>query len=631
MTPALRPLIAALALTLASGPVTAAKKPATPAAPAACSDYFGHVNATWLRAHPVPSGSDAFSRWDELRAQADTRTREMLLSGTAGPGPASRLLADLIASGQDENAMDAAAQSVLAPLLARVDAIRKPKDVAVAINALHAAGVPVLYDFSVLRDPQSGQPRATFSPNGLTLYDPAFYNPADPELQMLGSLYRAYLSDLLEFSGTPAAQADATALLAAQFEEQLAKVTAGNNVQSQTPAAAAKAYPQLQLASFLAEAAAAPPEVHFVQPEYFRTVNGLVAKAPVPQWKAYLRTQVLHSIAPMLTRDYRKIYGGFVDDKVEKRSMTQADRVARLVREQAPDLVSAAFAERAVSPAQEKKADAIGEAIRAAGKRAIDRATWLGADEKIAANKQLDAMRLGIGKPTVPVSFTGLSFQRGNYAANVLALRRWQRARAVGRLASPLWPWPVSQTLPVIGFEPGENRLIVTAAALQAPIFSGTSDAADYGALGSLMAQQISTGMHLSASAERAWADQAKPLVAQYAAYSIPGGSKVNGEQTLAQNAADLVGIEIAFDALGQAGPVDATARKAFFAAWATAMARTDRDAALAAAQASSKFAPAKWRVNGTVANHPEFTKAYACKAGQPLFKAAKDQVSLLR
>lgn len=635
MTPALRPLLAMLALTLVAGSADAAKKPAAspaPSAPAACADFYGNINATWLRSHPVPAGADSISRWDELRADAAKRTQLLVTSPRATvAGPASNLLADLVASGQDEAAMDAAAQSVLAPLIARVDAIRKPKDIAVAINALQAAGIPVLYDLDVRRDPQSGQPRATFVPNGLTLHDPAFYGSADPELQRIGGIYRAYLADLLKFSGTPNDQLVATSGEALQFEQLLAQASGSKSVQAQSPAAAAKTYSQLGLGSFMSAAGVSPPEVFVEQPEFFKAANDLVTKAPITQWKSYLRAQLLHSVASLLTRDYRRIYVSFVDDTLAKRNLSQSERVALLVREQAPDLLSAAYSESALSTAQDRKADAIGAAIRAAGKRAVDRATWLSAEEKAAANKQLDAMQLGIGKPITPVAFTSLQFQRSNYAANVLALRRWQRAREIARLARPIWAWPVSQASPVIGFEPGENRLIVTAAALQAPVFSGVSDAADYGALGALMAQQISTGMHLSPSAEKAWAEQSLPLVAQYSAYTVAGNNKVNGERTRAQNSADLVGLEIAYDALAASGAVDPAARKAFFASWASVMARSDRDSALVAALPTSTYAPAKWRVNGTVVNHPQFTAAYACKVGQPLYKAAKDQVSLLR
>ena len=52
---------------------------------------------------------------------------------------------------------------------------------------------------------------------------------------------------------------------------------------------------------------------------------------------------------------------------------------------------------------------------------------------------------------------------------------------------------------------------------------------------------------------------------------------------------------------------------------------------ALAAAQATANHAPAKWRVNGPLANFPAFGQAFACKGRVAMQKPAKEQVSLWR
>jgi putative endopeptidase len=50
----------------------------------------------------------------------------------------------------------------------------------------------------------------------------------------------------------------------------------------------------------------------------------------------------------------------------------------------------------------------------------------------------------------------------------------------------------------------------------------------------------------------------------------------------------------------------------------------------LAAAQATSIHAPAKWRVNGPLANLPAFGQAFSCKAGA-MQRPAAQQVALWR
>ncbi len=108
-------------------------------------------------------------------------------------------------------------------------------------------------------------------------------------------------------------------------------------------------------------------------------------------------------------------------------------------------------------------------------------------------------------------------------------------------------------------------------------------------------------------------------------------GYQVNGARTLRQNAADLAGIEIAWDAFKDKGTPTPASSKEFFSAWASVWARQDSSAASAAAQSQSDFSPAKWRVNGPLSNTPSFAKTYACKAGQPMARAEKDQLAIWR
>ena len=206
MTLAIRPLFAMMLLCVASGSVHAAKqKAAGPAAPSACTDFYGHANQAWLLANPVPIGAQSFSRWDQLNSSAEQHTRELLTKSQASnPGVASTLLADLVASAQNEAGLDAAARAAAQPLLAQINGIRKPKDIAKVVASLHAAGVPVLFGFDVLPDPDNGQPRASFYPGGIGLPDPAYYSSTEPEMQLLNRLYAVYLRTLLEFSGATA-------------------------------------------------------------------------------------------------------------------------------------------------------------------------------------------------------------------------------------------------------------------------------------------------------------------------------------------------------------------------------------------------------------------------------------------
>ena len=87
-----------------------------------------------------------------------------------------KLLGDFWASGLDEAAVESDGANPVAPLLKRIDGIRKTGDVAPAIAALHQVGIPVVFNFSAdidLRD--LNRHLGYFAQGGLGLPDPAYY------------------------------------------------------------------------------------------------------------------------------------------------------------------------------------------------------------------------------------------------------------------------------------------------------------------------------------------------------------------------------------------------------------------------------------------------------------------------
>lgn len=614
MPQSFRAILAVALLVFLDGQALARKKhpPVSPPV-TACTDFYEVSNHDWLQAHPLPATANSFSRWDELNALADRQTRELLArNGTEAAGPATRLLADFVASERDPAQLAAAAQATARPLLTKIDAIRKPRDIAPVVAAMQAAGIPALFDFDVLRDPDTGQARGTFQPAALGLPGSEFYGRSEPALKALTGQYRQSLVAALTAAGLSSAAASQQADGALAVETALAKAMIGQGDRI----AATKTLAQ-PLAQTLKALAVAPDEVTLHQPAYFTSVEKLLANPALLPMQAYLRTRVMLALAEALPDDPRRatlVTLGLTP------ALSVSDRLSAWLRDEGADLLDIAYAETIVGSNRQQQAQVIAEAVRAAMTRSIERASWLSADGKAAATRQLSAMRLAIGTPVIPVSLDGLAMDRDNLAANVLAVRRWNHARALARLQVPTWPWPVDQTRPMIGYQAADNRVIVTAAALQAPVFGNGTQAADFGALGALIGQQISLAFADLAGADGV-ALQARiaGLVAQYSAYPLMTGMTVDGQRTLRMNAADLAGLELAWDAY-RSHAVDSSGDRAFFTAWASLWARQDRDSIMASTSPSaSVFAPSRWRVNGPLANLPAFAQTFACAAGQPM------------
>ncbi len=613
-----------------------APAPAVASTVAACSDFYTHVNQGWLRSHPLPVGARSLSRWDELNTAADAQARKLLSrSSPVGMGTASVLLADLVASSQDATQLDTAAHAAAAPLLAQIDAARKPRDITRVVAAMHAAGVPVLFGFGALRDPSTGQPRATFYAGGIGLPDRAYYSTTAPELQRATQLYRDYITNVLRFSGVPEVRLQQQSADAWALEQSLAAAMSSQDNRTLAIAQAGKSYPSLFLPDFM-QAQGVPPQdsISVQQASFFSALDALLTKPSIPQWQAYLRVQLASSLASTLAVDPRHDYLAALNAGAAMPpgwSPGVGDRLATLADGDAADLLSEAYGETAMSSADEQRAAAIAETIRVAMARAIDRAAWLRAEGKAAAHAKLSAMRLEIGRPRDPPPLSGLQIGRQDFAGNVLALRRWNRVRALTRLNNALYPWPVSQTHPLIGYQPPQNRLIVTASALRPPALELRSVAASYGSFGALVAQQLSLAFaDFTNSDGRALAARQAGLLAQFSSYAATASAMVNSALTQRQNAADLAAVELSWDALAAQGTPDPLAAKEFFSAWASVWARQDNAAALAAPP-QSPFAPAKWRVNGPLANTPAFITTYGCKPGQAMYRAPAEQLSIWR
>ena len=656
-------------------------EPAT-AVVAACDDFYSVVNADWLKAHPVPAAGSV-SAFDELRDNARLQERSLLEDMARSPGDdAARALGTLWTDGMSEAAVEAAGSSPLQPLFARIASAKKSKDIAAVIADLHAAGVPVLFNFAADVDLKDFDHQLGYADQGgLGLPDPDYYTRTDAETQELLGRYRAYVQTVLQLSGTPADRVLIESGWVLSIEMKLARASLPL-VQMRDPdtvyrpvtlAELQKAYPNLAFDKFLRAQHADDDRMSLADTGFFATTDGMLASVPVEQWQAYLRFHVASAMAPYLSHAYQdahfQLYDRVLDGRQEPRDRSQLvmDAVDRALGA----AMGHAWTQRYLTPAAKDAATHVADGMRAAMKDAIDRNAWMDATTRAAAQAKLDKLRIEIGEPSRSPSLTGLSLS-GGFASDMLAIAAWrhqQEMAAIGKRTSER-RWPVLAQVPDVSYDLVQNRVVVTAAFLQAPVFDASANSAQqFGALGSLIGHQLhyafdSKGRTIDADgqlhdwwtplASAAWEQRTAPVVAQYDAYPAQGEVKVNGHQTRDENLADLGGVELAWAAFKSAMPALVEAPKAapathaagahkkpsiaapslskeaisldrqFFEAYARVWARSTAPDTEIADVTSSIQAPAKYRVDGVLANVPEFGKAYACKAGQPMeIKAA--------
>jgi putative endopeptidase len=198
-------------------------------------------------------------------------------------------------------------------------------------------------------------------------------------------------------------------------------------------------------------------------------------------------------------------------------------------------------------------------------------------------------------------------------------------------------------------YEPPANSINFPAGILQTPFFSITADdAQNLGGIGVIIGHELTHGYDnngrrfdadgnlrdwWTAADDAAFQERTQCIVDEYSAFDFVPGLKGNGQLTLGENIADNGGMRIAYRTLerlldrtpGAREKRDANGlspEQRFFLAFGESWCQNMREETARNATLTNEHSLARFRVNGTVQNMPEFQKAFGCPAGQPMVRA---------
>jgi putative endopeptidase len=124
--------------------------------------------------------------------------------------------------------------------------------------------------------------------------------------------------------------------------------------------------------------------------------------------------------------------------------------------------------------------------------------------------------------------------------------------------------------------------------------------------------------------------------VKQFDAFEPLPGMHINGKASEGENIADLGGLLLGLDAFKltkqyREGKKIAglTPMQRYFLGYALGWMSDIRKENLARRLMSDVHSPAKWRVNGPVANLPEFYEAFGVKPGDPMWRSDSVRVTI--
>jgi putative endopeptidase len=312
------------------------------------------------------------------------------------------------------------------------------------------------------------------------------------------------------------------------------------------------------------------------------------------------------------------------------------------------------YVERYFPPESKAKMDSLVGDVRTALKARIEKLDWMGPETKARALEKLSKFTVKIGYPVRWRDYSPLEIRADDLYGDAIRSTAYEWRRQVARLNGPVDrdEWGMTPQTVNAYYNFANNEIVFPAAILQPPFFDPDADPAiNYGAIGGVIGHEISHGFDdqgrksdgdgvlrdwWTAEDAAKFNAQAEKLAAQYSAFEVLPGVKVNGQLTLGENIGDMGGLSLALDAYhaslkGKPAPVidGFTGDQRVFLGWAQVWRRKSRDDALRQQVVADPHSPSKFRVNGVIRNIDGWYGAFGVTPGDPAYVAPADRVRI--
>ncbi len=631
-------------------------------------DFFRFVNGGWIARTPIPADRSAYGSFFALRDKSESNLRTILEETAANAdsqaGSEARKLGDLNASFMDEARAQELGLKPIEADFARVDAITDKAALIRTLAALQREGVTGIYGAMVSNDAkQSDRHILYIDQAGISLPDESYYR--DAKFKPIREKFVAHVEKMFELAGSADPKAKAARVMA--VETGLAKhhwdrvksrdrtLTYNKLDRKQLDALA----PGYDWAAWLKAYQVKPiDEVVVRQPDYFTAMAKLLDQVPLDDWKTWLKWQVLHAAAPLLSEPFVEEDFAFFSKTLTGTPEIRPrwKRAVEVVEKAMGEAAGKIYVARHFPPEARARMKELVANLIAAYREEITSLEWMSPATRERALEKLARFNPKIGYPDKWRDYTALQIHRADLVGNVRRATAFEVDRRLAKLDKPVDrdEWGMTPQTVNASYDASMNEITFPAAILQPPFFNvEADDAVNYGAIGAVIGHEIGHGFDDQGSKFDGagnminwWTDpdrkefdsRAKMLIDQYSGFEpvqLPG-QKVNGAMTIGENIGDLGGLSIAYKAYRrslqgrEASEIDGlTGDQRFFLGWGQAWRSKYRDAELARRLATDSHSPTEFRCNGVVRNLPEFYAAFGVREGDKLWLAPERRVRI--
>jgi putative endopeptidase len=629
---------------------------------AACTDFFQYANGGWMAANPIPAAYPSWGVANVLDEKNRALLREILdaaAKNTSAPkGSSEQKVGDYYATCMDEAKIEAEGLKPLAPEFDRVAKIKDVKTLQEEIEHLHSMGINALFASGSTQDfKNSAEVTADVDQGGLGLPDRDYYTKTDDKSTKIKDAYVTHVARMFELMGDDAAKAASESQTVLALETKLAAASMtrvarrdpANVYHRMTVAQMHDLAPGFDWPTYFQKIGVPPnTDVNVESPGFFKEMNQQLSSTPIADWQTYLRWHLINTTAVALSSKFvdedfnfkGKILQGTKENQPRwKRCVAGTDRALG-------EALGEVYVKKAFPPAAKARALEMVRNLEAALKTDITTLSWMSDPTRKLAIVKLDAFLNKIGYPDKWRDYSSLKVDRSSYLNNRLNANAFGKRRDLNKIGKPVdkTEWVMSPPTVNAYYNPQINEIVFPAGILQPPFFDAEADDAfNYGGMGSVIGHEMTHGFDDQGSQfdstgnlanwwtdvdKKAFNERAQCVIDQFSSFEVEKGLNQNGKLVAGESIADLGGLVVAYAAFQKAMEgkprvvIDGfTPEQRFFLGYARGWANNIRPEFARMLVNIDPHPLAKFRVNGPLANMPQFAAAFQCKASDAMVR----------
>jgi putative endopeptidase len=626
-------------------------------------NFFLYANNRWFTENPIPGTKNSVGIFRTIQDTINSQVRQVCEKSAAltnaEKGSKEQMIGDYYAAGLDTNTIEKNGLSALKEQLDMINAITSPMEITSAAAKLHVVGCSPLFNFRVgIDDKNSSAYAAFFYQGGIGLPDREYYFSNEGENPKIRTEYVKHIQNMLSLAKLTSSKDAGVKVFA--IEKSLAQASRKledtrdpyKNYNKVSVRTFTNRFTVLNTATILSTYQLNNIDSVIIgQPEFFTALESALMTNSLADWKLYLQWNLISSYSDKLTKNLDIENFNFFG-KVLSGRKAQKPRWERIVEDtdgSLGELIGQIYVKEYLPEGTKEKLLEIGENIRTVYAEHIKQLDWMSATTKEKALSKLAKVNMKVGYPDKWKDMSSINIDRTSYAKNSMSVRVWQFNDMISKYGKPVdkSEWGMTPQMYNAYYDPTFNEICVPACNIIVPGFEGRmpDDAVVYGIIGgSTFGHELTHGFDDQGSLYdetgnlRDWwtkedrekfVAKTKMIVEQYSQYTVLNNLHINGEATQGENIADLGGLVMGYEAFKKTKQGQSTEKiggytpdQRFFLGYAYAWMVNYTKESLEQRVMSDVHSPSEFRVNGVVANMPEFHNAFGVKAGDKMHRA---------